>query len=120
MIKDIFVLIVAFVSQNIFDHGIGTRFEDPPDKSIACIAKATSTKRKAHPHAFKLMKRGMYVAHKKLPCYTIIELCIPRNRLCAEAVVGDWGPVKSSIDIYETLSRRLKHNGKEVVIWRVL
>ena len=65
----------------------------------------------------KLIEMGLIVAHKKIPCYTLVQVCVNRTQLCSEAVVADWGPVHADIDLYAPLSKKLKHNGDERATW---
>lgn len=55
------------------------------------------------------------VAHKTLPCKSKVFLYNPRTNRSTWAVVGDWGPRKSLVDLSPAIAKELKHNGKELV-----
>ena len=82
---------------------------------LACV----SHKRPPTSKARELIDLGLIVAHKKIPCYTILTVCVNRTQKCSEAIVADWGPVHADIDLYAPLSRKLLHNGDEIAVWSV-
>jgi len=103
-------------------HGRATTFDhpsrDPWNTSgavthLACVAHGrTSDARVA-----ELISREMIVAHKSMPCYSLVTVCVDRTMRCKLATVADWGPVHADIDLYAPLSRSLGHNGDEPVTW---
>lgn len=108
---------VGYTFQEYVDVGIGTVFssddEFNPDNRAACTHK-------------KLDDKGMYVAHRTLPCKSKVIVCNSRNKKCVLATVIDRGPYgltfngkrvvhTSIVDITEGVARRIEHNGFERV-----
>jgi hypothetical protein len=97
-----------------FDHPSRDPWNKMGSKShLACV----SHRKPPTTHAQHLIDLGLLVAHKTIPCYTVLSVCVPRTKLCSEAIVADWGPVHADIDLYVPLSKKIHHNGDERVTW---
>lgn len=81
-----------------------------PNPSQACTGKI-------------LKDNSAVVAHRDLPCGSLVTVCNLRTKLCTSAKVTDRGPfgiVKgnytSVIDMTPFVARKIKHNGMEPVV----
>ena len=116
----LYLLLNVFCAGPVNFHGLATSFHfshkdrNNPDDSLACLVKARN---KLTKKAKELLKQELFVASKELPCWTIIEICLPRTDKCSLAVVADFGPAKAALDLWDTLKKKLGHNGKEEVEW---
>ena len=108
---------VDYSFQEYIDVGIGTVFssddEFNPDNKAACTHK-------------KLDDKGMYIAHRTLPCKSKVVVCNSRNSKCVLTTVIDRGPYgltfngkrvvhTSIVDMTEGVAKRIEHNGFEKV-----
>lgn len=100
---------------------MATRFaahDDPfnPHPALACMNRDLDD------------EKDLFVAHRTLPCGTPIAVCVPRTGRCVSARVMDRGPYgrtrggdyRVTLDLSPAVSRRLKHNGYETVIYGVI
>lgn len=90
----------------------------------ACAGPAHQKVRPWTPEARDLHDRGLVVAATTLPCWTVIEVCVPRTGRCSRAAVADVLPQKkwrspNDLDLWKTLARVLRHNGMERVRWQL-
>lgn len=105
-----------------YKFGVATTFNHAAidifnkDEKFACIVKARN---KINKKIKEFLKRGHVVAHKHLPCWTEIKVCLGNNK-CLNAVVADWGPKRADIDLFHNLSRDLGHNGMELAYWSII
>ena len=90
--------------------GLGTRFDVPARDPWNPNGMLTCTRR-------ELRAVDQVVAHPTLPCRALVVVCVPRTGRCALARVGDRGPRRAGLDLSAALSRRLHHNGYELVAW---
>ena len=60
------------------------------------------------PLALRLYRAGLLVAHRSLPCWTVIALCLPRTGRCSLATVADRWPRRAAIDRPGDAARRQK------------
>jgi rare lipoprotein A (peptidoglycan hydrolase) len=108
---------VDYSLKEYVDVGIGTVFssddEFNPDNRAACTHK-------------KLDDKGMYIAHRTLPCKSKVVVCNSRNNKCVLTTVIDRGPYgltfngkrvvhTSVVDMTEAVAKRIGHNGFERV-----
>jgi len=59
----------------------------------------------------------MVVAHKSLPCGTKIVILAPRTGKAVVATVLDRGPRRAALDTSLGVTKALKLNGKELVLF---
>jgi hypothetical protein len=101
-----------------YSHGTGTIFNAPGLDShnkgtLACVSHKRPTR------TFKeFIKDGHFVAHRTLPCYQLIHVCVTRNGKCSIAIVADRGPLHADMDLYKNLADDMEHNGMEEVKWK--
>lgn len=101
-----------------YSNGVGTIFNDPGldpynKGTLACVSH-----KRPNGAIKQLIKNGRFVAHRTLPCYQMIHVCVPRNGKCSVAVVADRGPVHADMDLYKNLADDVNHNGMEEVRWK--
>ncbi len=109
---------VDYSFQEYTDSGIGTIFssndEYNPDNRAACTHK-------------KLDDKGLYIAHRTLPCKSKVVVCNSRNSKCVLTTVIDRGPYgltfngklvvhTSIVDMTVAVAKKLEHNGFENVL----
>jgi hypothetical protein len=102
--------------------GTATTFDEPGrDKwnpgGMACALGMRTAWRGQE--ARRLAAAGLAVAHKTLPCWTVLLVCLPRTGQCSKATVADWGPARADMDLYAPLSRRLGADGRDLAAWVV-
>ena len=89
--------------------GLATTFSSVdrwnPDPFLACLRRPLDD------------EHDLVIAHRTLPCRSRVLLCLPRTRRCVVAVVGDRGPVHADLDLAPAVRRRLRHSGREVVLF---
>jgi hypothetical protein len=94
--------------------GIGTVFSSEdrynPNPSEACTGKI-------------LKDNSLVVAHRELPCGSLVTVCNVRTKLCVSAKVTDRGPFgvtkgnyTSVVDMTPFVAKKIKHNGMEPVV----
>ena len=67
-----------------------------------------------------LRDSDMVVAHKTLPCHTSILIYNPRTNRSVIARVADRGPKIADFDLNIAVTRKLRANGAEPIIWMVV
>ena len=113
-------LVLVFMSNLAlpYSSGTGTVFDspevDPHNKgTLACVSHS-----RPDVISRRLIKRGSFVAHRTMPCYQLIHVCVARNGRCSLAVVADRGPLHADIDLNKSLAKEVRHNGLETVQWK--
>lgn len=112
MLSNMITLIVLLALN--YQIGTGTVFSSVdkynPNPSQACTGK-------------KLKDSSAVVAHRELPCGSVVTICNLRTKLCTSAKVTDRGPFgitkgeyTSVVDMTPSVARKISHNGLEPVI----
>jgi hypothetical protein len=101
-------------------HGRATTFDHPSRDKFnvdghACRFKVRRVGQSKESR--RLERKHHVVAHKTLPCWSVLKICLERNGRCASGTVGDWGPKRADLDLYEPLARVLRADGDEPAFW---
>ena len=116
-------LIAWFMSHVPTGIGVGSKFDHPSRDKHNKGEMACGNPSKPHHVGRKirgLLDTGMIVARQHMPCGAVLRVCIARTGKCAEAVRWESGPIHMAIDLYAPLSRKLEHNGMELVTWEIV
>lgn len=117
---------IVFLTYVVLATIFGPPSEDRTNRGgFPCVGPMHQRLRPWTPEARDLFDRGLIVAATKLPCWTVIEVCVERTGICSRATVADVLPQKKwrsphDLDLWKTLARVLGHNGMERVKWWVV
>ena len=97
----------------VFNHSHIDR-HNPPGRFACDFPRRRASQ---SPASRRLESRGQIVAHRTLPCWSVLTVCSVASLRCSEATVGDRGPVRAAIDLLQPLADLLRHDGELVLFW---